>query len=153
MFWLPTFRETLILPRTARDIYQRLSVSTSVKPFVQPDESELLFNGWVKEDRLRISLRLRRANYYIPLVIGQIEESSTGCILLIQYKLFPSTRLLLQLWTIFILLGGAMGFYQTHNVYVLFGAVAILGTIYFITWSNFKIHLNTTREAIHRIIA
>jgi hypothetical protein len=153
MFWLPSFRETLILPRTARDIHQRLSVSTSSKPFVQPDESELLFNGWVMEDRLRISLRLRRTNYYIPLVIGQIEESSTGCILLLQYRFFPTTLLLLQLWTILVVLGAAMGFYQTHHMHFLPGAAAILATIYFIAWSNFKIHLRATREAIHRIIA
>ncbi|HNO32453.1 MAG TPA: hypothetical protein PKI78_11750 [Anaerolineales bacterium] len=150
---LPTFRETMVLPWSADDIHARLAASTSNKPFLQPDEHELLFTGWVMPRRMRISLRVRRGNYYLPLVIGQLEETSTGCILLLRYTLFPVTRLLLQLWTVLLVLGALMVSYQYSNLLFLPGGGMLIGIIYFITWSNFRLQLNMTHEAILRVVS
>lgn len=150
---LPSYRETLVLARSGEDTYRRLLVSTSQKPFIQPDESELLFTGWVRPDRLRVSLRNRRPSHFLPLVIGKLEVSSSGCILLLHYRLFPTVGLLIQLWSILIVIGTLMtGYsYRTYTP-ALFGVLLLL-IMYLIAWSNFFLHLRPTREAIRRVVA
>lgn len=150
---LPSFEETVVLPRNIQDPYQRLAASTSNKPFLQPDEEILLFAGWVRPDRFRISLRTRRPNYFLPLVIGRLEESSSGCILLLRYVLFPTTRILIQLWTVLVMLSSAMAGYSYHKpVLGLMGLVALV-LVYLVAWANFRIQLRLTREAIQRVVA
>lgn len=150
---LPTYRETLVLPKLAEDVYQRLAVSTTSHAFLQPHEPVLLFNGWVREDRFRISIRARRINHFMPLAIGQIEPTSMGCILRIVYVLFPGTRLLLSLWTILIVLGTAIGWFQYKTLYVPLVTTSALMIIYYVSWSNFKIHLKPFREALNRLLS
>jgi hypothetical protein len=149
---LPSSRETLVLPRSAKDIGERLAASTSSKPFLQPDEAELLFSGWVKSDRFRIALRLRRHNHFIPLVIGTIDSTSSGCLVLLSYQLFPLTQILLYGWTCFLLLGGVIGIIFSNYPSAL-GAAVILGLIHFIARSNFNLQLRLTRDAVHRVVA
>jgi hypothetical protein len=150
---LPSFRETLVLPRSARDIGERLSASTSHKPFLQPDEAELLFSGWVKPDRFRIALRIRRPNHFIPLVIGTIDSTSSGCLVVLSYQLFPLTQILLYGWTCFLLLGGAIGIIFFNNYPSALGVAVVLALIHSIARSNFNLQLRLTRDALHRVVA
>jgi hypothetical protein len=150
---LPDHRETLVLPKPATVVYQILTAATSHKLFVQPDEKKLYFNGWVRETRFRISLRQRRANHYLPLVIGQIESTSTGCLLFLDYKLFPMTRLLLTLWTIFLVMGSFFVWYQTKTFFILPSGFAIIILIHAIVRSNFSLQLKPTQEAMHNLLA
>ncbi len=150
---LPNYMETLVIPRPAEEVLQRLATSTSNQAFLQPHEPILLFNGWVHEDRFRISVRSRRVNHFLPLAIGRLENSSTGCILLIRYSLLPTTRLLLKLWTILIVLGTVMGWFQSKSLYVPLIATSLLLLIYYITWSNFNIHLKPLRKSLHRLLS
>jgi len=148
---LQPYRETLVLPEDASTVQQRLANATSNQPFDQPHEPVLVFNGWVKEDRFRITLRARRANHFAALVVGQLEASSNGCILLLRYSLFPNTRWMLNFWTILILLGAVIGWVQFHRFIVPAVAAASLAVIYFVAWSNFKIQQRLTREAVLRV--
>jgi len=150
---LPSYRETLVSNRPAKDVLQRLAVSTSTKPFLQPDEPELLFTGWVMDDRFRISLRVRRANHYLPLVVGRAETTSTGSILMLRYTLFPTIQLLLKLWTVLIALGVGISTFQHKTIYALWIASGMLFLMYFIVWSNFRMHLATTKEVIRRVVS
>jgi hypothetical protein len=150
---LPSFEETLVLPRSREDTYKRLFVSTSQKPFRQPDEHELLFSGWVLPDRMRISLRSMRPAHFQPLVEGTLEASSSGCIMLLRYALFPSTRLLIQFWSLLIVLGSVITSYTIRSYTVSLVGLGLLIMIYLIAWSNFQLHLRTTRDAIHRVVA
>lgn len=150
---LPSYEETLVLPRNVHDPYQRLAASTSNKPFLQPDEEILLFAGWVKPDRFRISLRTRRPNYFLPLVIGRLEESSTGCILLLRYVLFPTTRVLIQLWTLLVILISAMAGNAYHKPLLGLMGIGMLVLVYLVAWANFRIQLRFTRDTIQRVVA
>jgi hypothetical protein len=142
----------MVLPKPAAEVYQILTDATSHRLFVQPDEQNLYFNGWVRETRFRISLRQRRANHYLHLVIGQIETTSTGCLLFLDYKLFPMTRLLLTLWTIFLILGSLVVWYQTKNIFVLPSGLVIIILIHAIVRSNFSLQLKPTQEAMHNLL-
>ena len=150
---LPAYHETIVLPHPAAEVYNTLAASTSNKPFIQSDEQVLFFNGWVKEGRFRLSLRVHRANHYLPLVFGQIESTSSGSILFIDYKLFPTTRLLLTFWTLLLLLGSVFSAYQTRNILYLGGGTAIIALIHTIVWSNFKLQLKPTRTALHHLFS
>lgn len=67
--------------------------------------------------------------------------------------LFPATRLLLQLWLMLLILGTVMvGYMYRSSTIVLMGA-AILAIVLLIAWSNFRLQLRATREAIHRVVA
>jgi hypothetical protein len=149
---LPSYHETLVLPKPAVEVCQLLAGATSNRPFLQPDETTLYFNGWVNEKRFRISLRVRRANHYLPLVKGKIESSSSGCILFIDYGLFPTIRLLLTLWTILLILGSLVVYYQTKNFFFLLAGLGIIAVIHGIVWSNFKLQLLPTRDAFLRLL-
>lgn len=150
---LPSYRETLVLPRSAKDTGERLSASTSSKAFPQPDEAELLFSGWVKPDRFRIALRMRRPNHFIPLVIGTIDSTSSGCLILLSYQLFPLTRFLIYAWTCFLLLGSGIGIVIFNNYPGALGMLAVVALIHFIARSNFNVQLRLTRDAVHRVVA
>lgn len=149
---LPAHHETIVLPHPAESMNDIIAAATSNKPFRQSDESKLFFNGWVQENRFRLSLRGQRANHYLPLVIGHIESTSSGCILFIDYKLFPTTRLLLTLWTVLLTLGSIMASYQLKNMLYLGGGGAGILLLYAIAWSNFRLQLKPTREAFHRLL-
>jgi hypothetical protein len=149
---LPAYHETIVLPGAAMATFTRLSAATSGKAFRQSNEKDLFFIGWVKETRFRISLRVQRANHFLPLVIGVIEPTSNGSILFIDYVLFPTTRVLLTLWTILLILGSAVGAYQSKNILFILGGLGIIVLIYAIAWSNFSLHLKSTRESLHRAV-
>ena len=149
---LPAHHETIVLAHPAKSIYEIIATATSNKPFLQSEESKLFFNGWVQENRFRLSLRGQRANHYLPLVIGHIESTSSGSILFIDYKLFPTTRLLLTLWTVLLTLGSIMASYQLKNMLYLGGGTAGIFLLYAIAWSNFLLQLKPTREAFHRLL-
>ena len=150
---LPTDNETIVLPRSGEDTYRRLLISTSEKTLLQHDEIELLFSGWVLPDRFRITLRARRPNHFQPLVTGKIETTSTGCILFLRYRLFPMTRILVQLWTLLLVLGMSMTGYSSGSYTPVLIGLSILAVIYMVAWSNFWLHKRTTRDAIHRVVA
>ncbi|HWA34456.1 MAG TPA: hypothetical protein VG737_10020 [Cyclobacteriaceae bacterium] len=149
---LPSHHETIVLPHSAETIFRKMYWATSDKPFMQPNEQNLKFNGWVKEEKFRISVRVHRANNYLPLVIGEIESTSSGCILFIDYKLFPTTRMLLVLWTILLVLGALIFSYQTKNIIYLAGGLAVIALIHFVVWSNFNLQLDITRKALHKLL-
>jgi hypothetical protein len=149
---LPSDHETIVLPQTADSVFTKIYWATSDRPFLQPDEQKLMFNGWVKESRFRISLRVQRANNYLPLVAGTIEPTSSGCILFVDYRLFPTTRLMLVLWTILLTLGSLVFSYQTKNVIYLAAGVAAIGFIHAVVWSNFKLQLDITRKTLYKLL-
>ncbi len=150
---LPGHHETIVLPRKAADFRELLASATSNKPFIQTDEKQLLFNGWVRQEKFRISLRITRPNHYVPLVIGRIESSSSGSILMIDYKLFPTTRILMTLWTILLILGGLFVSLQSQNIAFLLAAAGIISLIQFIVWSNFRLQLKPTRQKLHTLLS
>lgn len=147
--FLPSYHETLVLPTSADTVYGLLSTATSNQ---SPAGEAILFTGWVKADRFRISMRMRRPNTYLPLVTGLIESTSSGCLLLMDYQLYPTTRLLITLWTIGISLAGIIIAFQSKNILFLLVSVSIIAAILFIVWSNFKLQLAPTRKAFQQLL-
>src|SRR5690554_5450068 len=48
------------------------------------------FNGQVGQNRFQLSLVIKRADTFLPLIKGKMEPTRSGCILFLNYSLFPS---------------------------------------------------------------
>lgn len=148
---LPSHDEILVLPLTAEEVFTKFLLVTRNDLAAIQDKS-ILFSGWVKQDRFRISVKVNRPNNFLALIKGRIESTSSGSLVFLDYQLFPTTRLLITFWLLFTLLFTAIVSFQFSSALYLFGGLAIVVGIYLITWSNFKIQLNIAREILLTVI-
>ncbi|HEY5824994.1 MAG TPA: hypothetical protein VIT44_11540 [Cyclobacteriaceae bacterium] len=150
IYLLPAYYETLVLPIDTEEVFNRLGQTTSNEV---DREKTIYFNGWVREDRFRISIRQRRPSNYIPVVIGEIESTSRGSIIFMRYQLLPAVRLFLTFWSLLILMGSIFVGFQYASIVYLFSGIGILAVIHLIVWSNFKLQLKPTRELILEVLS
>lgn len=149
---VPTFHETIVLPRSGQAIRERLAAITSNTVAPNPGEQPW-FTGWVLEDRMRLSLRARRPGPYAPMAKGTLEETSSGCILFLRFSLFPNMEWMLRFWYAVLLVGSLTFSYLTRQPLAITGGLLPAVLIYFIVRSNFYLHLRPLRETIHRALA
>ncbi len=148
---LPSHDETLVLPLSVEEVVKRLSGITRNDLAAIQDKS-VLFSGWIKEDRFRISLKVSRPNNFLTLIKASIESTSSGCLIFIDYQLFPTTKLFVSFWLLLTFLFSiAVGFQYSSFWYAL-GGVAIAICIYLITWSNFHLQLNMARTELLKVL-
>lgn len=148
---VPTFHETIVLARSGKDIRGRLAAITS-NDMPTPDSS-FWFTGWVLKDRVRLILRVTRPGPYAPVVKGQIEETSTGCILFLRFSLMPNMEWMLRFWYGVLLVGSLSFTYLTRQPLGVVAGLLTAVLIWFVVRSNFYLHLRPLRDAIHRAIA
>ena len=148
MTLLPNHYETFVLTQPSLETIKKIRDATTSKTLVPGHPSGARFTGWVKENRFRVSLKISKPNNYIPLVTGRIEPTSTGCLVFVTYKLFPVTKMFLVFWSAFILLAGTIAGYQYRSVPYVAGAILLLGAVHWITWSNFRLQLKFTHQAL-----
>lgn len=86
-------------------------------------------------------------------MIGRLEASSTGCILLLEYKLFPNIRMIVTLSGLLVIFLALFFYYQTRQWAFPVGGVFILGAIYLIIRSNFRLHLKPLRETVYKLLS
>lgn len=153
MTLLPNHYETFVLTQPSLEAIQKIHKVTTTKVLLQNQEGvQYRFSGWVQENRFRISLKISKPNNYIPLVVGKIETTSSGCIVFVSYKLFPVTRMFLIFWSLFIALAGILASYQYQSFLYAVSSMLILGIIHWVTWSNFKIQLKLTRQTLLEVL-
>jgi len=151
--FLPYHYETFVLTQPSLEAIQKIHKVTTTKVLLQNQEGvQYRFSGWVQENRFRISLKISKPNNYIPLVVGKIETTSSGCIVFVSYKLFPVTRMFLIFWSLFIALAGILASYQYQSFLYAVSSMLILGIIHWVTWSNFKIQLKLTRQTLLEVL-
>lgn len=148
--WLPHHRETLVVALTADEVLLRLRAAVS---FVLPrDPLDEPFWGWIKDNRFRISLKVKRPTPYMPVILGSVEATRNGSILFVRYQLLPTTRLFLIFWTLLIVLGAAVvAFQYQRGSYAAMGAL-LLVFIHAVVWGNFQLQRKIAREQLHALI-
>ncbi len=159
MDWLPIKTETLILPYDSVELVARLK--TAVRPLPADEKNEenrewldsFRFNGIVSASSFRISKIIKQPENFLPLIIGQIDNTSTGCILFLKYKLFFGTLFYLIFWSVLTLLL-TLFFILLHNNY-LYGMVSLgFGVAsYAIALANFKIQIGKSKKLLDLILA
>ena len=154
MYLLPRKRETIVLPFPAQEVYER--IWKSVKPvkegiliFDEPDQ-QFLFNGWVKKDKFSISLKVVRPQNFLPIIVGNIEETSTGSIIFVTYRMFPTSFAFLMFWSVITLLMAI--FFGYIERYVFTGISIALGiSNYAVAVANFKIQVRRSSRVLRSL--
>lgn len=154
MYLLPRKRETIVLPFPGQEVYER--IWKSVKPikgevfmFDEPDQ-QFLFNGWVKRDKFSISLKVARPQNFLPVIRGKIEETSSGSIIFVKYRMFPTSSGFLIFWMIITLLMAI--FFGYIERYVFAGISLALGVSnYAVAVANFRIQVRRSSRVLRSL--
>ncbi len=149
--WLPNYQETLVLAMPATQVIQL--VRTAVSFSLPRDPLEEPFWGWITENRFRISLKVKRANPYLPVIKGTLESTHSGSILFLQFQLLPTTRMFLLFWTLLIVFGSVVVAYQRDNGWYMLGGLAITAAIHAVVWGNFHLQRKISRERLLALLA
>ncbi|MGE0770707.1 MAG: hypothetical protein AB7K37_03265 [Cyclobacteriaceae bacterium] len=151
---LPSKVESYQITHTPKEVSDRLAYVTTDKLLLQNQEVDhFLFTGWVKSDHFRISLKIKRPNSFLPIAKGLIESTSEGCIVLVRYELFPSTKMFLTFWCMFALLVGMYVTFQYKQWIYAASTFLLLVVILWVAWSNFQIQLTETRDALTKVLS
>jgi hypothetical protein len=153
---LPFYQETLVLPFHQQETARRLRLATRPLEkgieYTETVEENFLFNGWVGNDRFRISRKVRHPENFLPLIIGQIEGTSNGSILFVRYRLFFSAAMFLIFWSVITLLL-CLFFLLIHQQYIyglMAGGLGILN--YVIATKNFHLQIRSSRKALDKAL-
>lgn len=154
---LPYQHSILVLPFTAQEI--KVKLSQTVKTY--SEEEYLLkkpadmfaFNGWVKENKFRISRRITHAENFLPLISGKIEPTSKGSIVFITYRIFPSVLFTMAFLCLMLLLAASF-YFITHKDW-LTGSFMFLVTlgIYIISMLDFNQKVKVSKSLLERILS
>ena len=153
---LPYFQETKVLPYSGQETAFRLKKATRPlekgAEFPDPVEKAFLFNGWVKENRFRISRKVKHPENFLPLMSGRIESTSTGSILFVRYHLFFSSAMFLIFWTVIstLLFLFFLIFYQEYT----YAGIALASGIFnfYIATKNFHLQIRASGKALNEAL-
>jgi hypothetical protein len=152
---LPYHSETLVSALSKQEVLGHLIRVTSEVNFLDQRtrrNKAILFNGIVGQKGFRISKVIDKGDTFLPLVLGQIEETPRGSIIFLKYKLFPGAIFFLVFWTL-ILTGFVLYFFtlvQNFNYGAICLALAIVNygmAIYF-----FNRQVKASRKVFHQLI-
>lgn len=142
-----------ILPFTALDLYNKLSqVTQSMHAPLETIKKECVFLGRVNEEDFIIVKKNKYPEHFLPLIVGKIEATSKGCILLVKYKLFPSALLMLLFFCSLILaIGIFLLLYKREVINFLFLALVSIG-IYILCIMNFNQKVAISKKQLENIL-
>ena len=156
MHLLPYRNETIILPYASKEAIARLRPITRPVDkgyaYQQDDERRFLFNGTLKKGRFRLSRRILKPENFLPLLIGQLEDTSVGSLLFVQYRLFFATAMYLVFWSVVCLLLSL--FFLIYHEAWLYATVSFgIGCVqYIIAVKNFNWQVRQSRQVLEKVL-
>lgn len=156
MVGLPLKDETIVLTLTAEEIEEVLWFHTyPVKEgalMPEKPEIEFLFNGWVRNNKFKLSRKVRSPENFLPIIHGRIEETSLGSLVFVQYSLFFSSNFFLVFWSV-VTLFLTLFFIVFHNM-ILYGIIAFgVGVSnYVVALANFSIQVKKSSKVLHEVL-
>ena len=149
MPFFPNHSEVLVSTLSKEEILARLEMVTKSANFLDYDtvkNNGQLFNGTLEKDRFRISLMIKKADSFLPLIKGKLDSTPSGSILFLEYSLFPGSVFFLGFWTaVSVLLGLVFGFLVEKPVFALVSFVVGIGNYWF-AWNHFKRKIKISQE-------
>ncbi|QHT67073.1 hypothetical protein GXP67_10650 [Rhodocytophaga rosea] len=154
---LPYQQSILVLPFSAQEII--LKLSQTVKPF-SGDEylsrkpiDTFVFNGWVRENKFRISRRITHAENFLPLILGKIETTSKGSIVFVTYRIFPTVLFFMGFFCL-ILLGAASFYAITQKDFLTAGFMVLITLgIYAISILDFNQKVKLSKNLLEKTLS
>ncbi|AWW33173.1 hypothetical protein DN752_13050 [Echinicola strongylocentroti] len=157
MKYLPHHSEVLVSSMTCEDVIARLESVTKDVDYLSGtlvgQQEEQLFNGKINEDSFRLSKVVKRADSFLPLIKGKIEPTRAGCIIFLDYQLFPGASFFMVFWSIVTLVMGM--FFLFGQEEPMFAAVSFavgLGNVFF-AWSHFKRKVKKSQQIFHKMLS
>lgn len=155
MPFFPNQSEILVSPQSKAAVMSNLGKVTKNLNFLAYDalkENKYLFNGKIQEDSFTISLVIDRADSFLPLIKGKIEDTPLGSILFLSYSLFPSSAFFLGFWTIVcLLLCLVFGLISEKYMYsALSFGFALLN--YGFAWTHFRRKIKLSQVVFYEIL-
>ncbi|WP_200975441.1 hypothetical protein [Echinicola sp. 20G] len=155
--YLPHHTEVLVSSMTCEEVITRLyHVTQEVDYLSHPSsqsDNEQLFNGKVEETTFRLSKVVTRADSFLPLIKGNIEPTRTGCIIFLDYSLFPGSAFFMIFWSVITLAMGIFFFFAAGQP--VFGLVSLavgVGNVLF-AWSHFKRKVKQSQHIFHEMLS
>lgn len=152
----PGYSEILVSPFTGEEVTRKLLAVTKNVNYLDGPVSlkkTHLFNGKVDGNHFYLSLIIHKADSFLPLIKGKIEPVKSGCILFLNYSLFPASVFFLSFWGVIALL--ATLFFIFHEGQWLYAVTSLLigaGNFAF-AWSYFKGKLKKSQLIFHQMLS
>ena len=150
---LPYASRTLVTILQPEEVFDRMRKATTRQALTQnPAPDVVRFIGVVQPERFDVSLRVNRPNSFLPIVRGRTEPTHSGCLIFMKAGLFPSTRVYLDFWLLFVPLAGLIAARQ-YDLLMVAGAVLMVDlAVLWIAWANFRIQLRLTMRTLDAVL-
>lgn len=148
-----------MLPLEADEVHYLIAAVTETEDlfthyFEQKDKIEGLykFRGVIKPNTFIVSKKSGYYQPFVPLVIGKIDPTSSGCIVHLTFKLFNNTQFMLLFSSLFFFGFGVVKLLNDHITTsgILFGLCLIN---YAVAFSNFNVHVRDALKQINHVLS
>lgn len=152
----PSHTEILVSSFTCEEIAKKIATVTKRVNYLDERdyaEESCQFNGQINKSRFRLSLAIKKADSFLPLITGRIEPTGSGCILFLKYSLFPSSVFFLAISNILALL--MTFFFVFHENQWLYAFTCLLAGVgnFFFAWIYFKSKLKESQIIFHQMLS
>lgn len=155
MLFFPNHSEVLVSALKKSEVLLRLEAVTRDPNFLDYESRKqqgYFFNGTLQQNGFRISQIINKADSFLPLIRGRFEETPNGCILFLNYSLFPGSTFFLAFWSILTMLLALFFGFIAHR-YTFAAASIILGLgNYVFAWTHFKRKIVLAKEIFHELL-
>ncbi|SFB48980.1 hypothetical protein SAMN04489723_11357 [Algoriphagus aquimarinus] len=152
---LPYDSETLVSALSKEEVLSHLNRVTREVNFLDQRtqvRGDIVFNGLVGQKGFRISKVVDKADTFLPLILGEIEATHRGCILFINYRLFPGALFFIAFWSIILLAFTAFYSFLIPN-YGYATICFVLGLAnYVVAMYFFNRQVKASRKVFHQLI-
>jgi hypothetical protein len=151
----PNQSEVLVSPYSKEEVIVRLNKVTRDVNFLDYEARKAngySFNGTFEEDRFRVSLVIDKADSFLPLIKGKVESTPIGCILFLEYRLFPSSAFFLAFWSgVTLLMGLFFGFLADKPGYAVLSLALGLGN-YLFAWFHLRRKVKVSQKIFYGLL-
>ena len=152
---LPYERETIVVSKSAEEVLHHLKEASTKVNLVQnhQEHTQKIFVGSVHKTKFQLSTRPKRPNSFIPVMNGEVESTSSGSIVFINYTLYRSTRMYLVFWSVLVAAIGIVSSVQVSGYFMPSICALVLTLIHFVAWANFKMQVRITRDTLMKSLS
>lgn len=160
MQWWPAQSEILISQLPAEEIFRRLHLA--VKPAnyqsfrnrsLEQDAAEVfLFNGRVSLTGFAISQVVSKPDNFLPLIQGKIEGASTGSLVYLKFRLFPSVKYFLGFWFLLMFMLSIVSYAEGKNMLTIIAPIIILVASFWVVNARFASAYRKSKKELVRLI-
>lgn len=152
---IPVHTETIVSVLSKKEVLGHLMRVTSEVNYLDQrsrGNKDVKFNGMVGQNGFRVSKVVDKGDTFLPLIIGEVEETPRGSIIFLKFKLFPGATFFLVFWSIVLVAFAGFFFFMIHNFNygVICASLAIANyalAIYF-----FNRQVKSSRKIFHQLI-